>query len=378
MKKALVVCHMGRHYRKFGHYDIKLLQKLDYEVHFAANFDLDIDKVEDNTIVKYQINFNRFPFSFKNYTAYKQLKKVILDNDYDIIHCQSPVGGVLTRLIAIKNRKKMKRIIYTAHGFHFYKGSSIINWLLFYPIEKLLAKYTDTLITINKEDYQLAQKKFSKRCKDIQYMPGIGIDIEKYKFNSNDCKLIELKRSIGLDDNDFVLIYVARLEKNKNQMFLIKCMKKLEKNNKKIHLLLVGQDGLSGSYNKYVKKNQIHNIHFLGFRNDIVNLLKISDLAVSASFREGLPLNIMEAMASGLPVIALKCRGVNDLIINNKNGFIIKDENEFISKVFLLKDNIVLYNKMKQNNINDIVNYDITNTENKFTNILNNKLRRKK
>ena len=117
------------------------------------------------------------PFTRNNLDYYNKVRKMLKEQHFDLVHCHTPIGSVIGRVAAHKTHTK---IIYTAHGFHFYKGAPIINWLLFYPVEKYLAKYTDTLITINKEDYKLAKKRFNKRCKNIEYVPGVGIDVKKF------------------------------------------------------------------------------------------------------------------------------------------------------------------------------------------------------
>ena len=350
MKKALVVCHVGRHFRKFGHYDIKTLQELGYEVHFASNFNLDIDKVDDKSLILHQIDFQRNPFSLKNISAYNQMKKLLKENSFDLVHCQSPVGGVITRLVAKKYRKIGLKVLYTAHGFHFYRGASIINWLLFYSIEKRLSKYTDVIITINKEDYALAKTKFLK-CKNIKYVPGVGVDLTKFNLEISEKEKISLRKSLGLNKSDFVLIFPSRLDKNKNQVFLINAMKKLIANNKNIHLLLPGEDDLNGYYQKIANNLGLKkNIHFLGYRTDISKLLKISDIAVSSSLREGLPLNVIEAFACGLPVVSLNCRGMRDLIIDGKNGYIVYNEKYFVDKVLYLINNSTIFRNISRNN----------------------------
>jgi len=352
MKKALVVCHMGRHYRKFGQYDIKTLLNMGYEVEFAANFNLEIDKVNDKSIKIHQVDFQRSPFSLKNIKAYRQLKKIINSNQYDLIHCQSPVGGVLARLAAKKTRKKNKtKVIYTAHGFHFYKGSSFVPWIIFYPIEWLLAKNADTIVTINKEDYNLAKNKFSKRCNNIVYIPGIGIELEKFNIRMNRSEQEEYKKSLGLDKEDFVFTCIGRLDRNKNQIFLIQIMERLVKKNEHFHLLLVGADDLNGEYQEYArKKNLTTNIHFLGNRDDVPQILNITDIVVSSSKREGLPVNIIEAFASANPVVALKCRGMEDLIENGENGYIVNNLNEFIKKIGEIINDNKLKNRISTKN----------------------------
>src|SRR5699024_9702226 len=112
------------------------------------------------------------------------LQKLANSESYDIVHTQSPIGGALCRLAFRKNRKRGTKIIYQAHGFHFYKGGPISNWIFFYPIEKVCSYFTDTLITINHEDYELAKKKF--HAKEVVYVPGVGIDL---------CESINKKKS---------------------------------------------------------------------------------------------------------------------------------------------------------------------------------------
>lgn len=342
MKKVLYVATIDAHIKAFHLPYLKMLHDEGYEIHVATNG----DEQFPNCDVKHQVCIERSPFKFKNLKAVKQLKEIIDREDFDIIHCHTPMGSVVTRLAAKKARKKGTRVIYTCHGFHFYKGAPILNWLLFYPIEKYLAKYTDTIITINKEDYNLAKNKFSKRCKNIEYVPGVGIDPKKFDFKMTKKEKKELRESLGLKEDDFVLIFPARLDKNKNQGFLINAMEELVKEHSNIHLLLPGKDELNGYYQNMTKeKNLENNIHFLGFRTDIPQLMKISDVAVSSSLREGLPVNVLEAFACGLPVVALNCRGMSDLIEDGVNGYVTYSSDEkssgFVGNIMKIYNNII-------------------------------------
>lgn len=328
MKKVLFVATVPGHINAFHLPILKLLKDKGYEIHVASNRNDDI-KYCDKKII---IPISRSPYKISNFKAIKTLEKTINNENYEIIHCHTPMGGVVARLASKKARKKGTRVIYTAHGFHFYKGAPIKNWILYYTVEKLLSKHTDILITINKEDYNLATEKFKKT--KIEYVPGVGIDQNKFNTKISDSEKNKLRKELGLKKEDIVLIYTARLDKNKNQLFLINVMEKLYKENQNIHLMLVGGDELNGYYQKIAKeKNLEKNIHFLGFRRDIPNLLRISNIAVSSSLREGLPVNIMEALCCNLPVVALKCRGMEDLIENGNNGYIVKNEAEFIKAI---------------------------------------------
>ena len=356
-KKVLFVATVTGHINAFHIPYLKMFKENVYEVHVASKGNQKIPYCDKH----YDLQFKRFPLKKENYKVYKELKKIIEKNDYEIVHCHTPVGGVLTRLAARKRGNT--KVIYTAHGFHFYNGAPVWNWLLFYPIEWYLAKYTDTLITINSEDYERAKRKFGNRCKDIQYIPGVGINIKRFNINMSKEKKKMYKESIGLNENDFVLTCIARLDRNKNQGFLIKCMKELIKENKNIHLLLVGIDELNGHYQQMTIKNGLEkNIHFLGNRDDIPELLEISNIVVSSSKREGLPINIIEAFASGKPVVALKCRGVNDLVINSENGYIVQDKN-IESFCDTLKELIKRNDKISKNNKEKSNSYCLKNIE---------------
>ena len=236
--------------------------------------------------------------------------------------------------------------------------------MLFYPVEKYLSKYTDTLITINQEDYELAKKKFSKRCRDIQYVPGVGIDADKFNIKMSDKDKNEFRNSLGLKKDDFVLTCIARLDKNKNQGFLIDVIEKLNIEHDNIHLLLAGPDEIDGVYAKKVlEKNLVDKVHFLGMRRDIAKILSITDIVVSASYREGLPVNVMEAFAAGKPVVTLNCRGMSELIDDGVNGFIIDiNDKKVLEKYCESILNIYNYDNsnlesLKKNNINKVKNY---------------------
>ncbi len=325
MKKVLFVATVTGHINRFHLPYLELFKKKGWKTYVATGDDIPVDNFCDQKI---KVPISRSPYKINNFKAIKQLRKIIEKEHFDIIHCHTPMGGVVTRLAARKARKNGTRVIYTAHGFHFFTSAPLKNWLLFYPIEKYLAKYTDTLITINQEDYNRAKNKFSKRCHDIQYVPGVGIDPKKFDFKMTTKEKHELRASLGLKDDDFVMIFPARLDKNKNQGFLIECMPELIKDNPKVHLLLPGQDELNGKYQRQAEELGVEkNVHFLGRRDDIPQLLKISDLAVSSSKREGLPVNILEAVFSKKYTVATECRGVKDILKNQENGIVTNNYN---------------------------------------------------
>lgn len=358
MKKILYVATVDVHIRTFHLPYLKLLHDNGYEVHVATNG----DEKFPNCDVKHQICIERNPFKLNNLKVIKQLKKIIEKEKFDLIHCHTPMGAVVTRLAARHARKKYgTRVIYTAHGFHFYKGAPKLNWILFYPIEKWLSKYTDTLITINKEDYELAKKKFNKRCKDIRYLPGIGVDNSKFNHPITSKDKANLEKEFNIKKEDFVIIYPARLCPDKNQILLLKLMQKI--NNRKIKLLLPGKDEYNGFYQQYVQANGIKNVMFLGHRNDVIKLLKISDLLIATSIREGFGINLVEALASNIPVIAVENRGHKEIIEDGKNGFLVKNDLLDLEKKFnIIYNNKKLFNKLKSYSYDSVKKYFLDNS----------------
>ena len=335
MKKVLFTATVDSHILQFHIPYLKWFKEQGYEVHVATNGDKEIPYCNK----KHIISFEKSPIKINNLKAIKDLKKIINKENFKIIHCHTPMGSVVTRIAAKKARKNGTRVIYTAHGFHFFKGAHILNWLIFYPVEKFLSQYTDCLITINKEDYNLAKKKF--KAEQVKFVPGVGIEVEKFQLNMNGEAIQKTRKKLGINNDEFVIIYVAELSKRKNQGMLIKAAKEVIDNGYRIKILLPGIDSMDGYYQKMCQKLKIEeNIKFLGYSFDIPQLLKISNLYVSTSKQEGLPVNIMEAMASGLPIIATNCRGNRDLIKNGENGLIINyDINELKDKIIKIHQN---------------------------------------
>ncbi|MEH6991041.1 glycosyltransferase family 4 protein [Cytobacillus firmus] len=323
MKKILFTATVSQGHIKAFHIPyLKWFKEKGYEVHVAAKGEDDIPYCDKF----FNIPFNRSPLNFSNFKAYKQLKNIIQNNDYDLIHCHTPMGSVLTRIAAKKAREKGTKVVYTAHGFHFFEGAPIKNWILYYPVERWLSRYTDCLITINEEDYNRVKDTF--KALDIRLVNGVGIDLEKFSSQTNDEKS-KLKKEYGYVQDDFLIIYAGELSYRKHQDLIIKAVGKLKDNYPNIKVLLAGKGQLEAQYKEMVARLGLNkNIHFLGFRRDISKLMALSDIAVSSSRQEGLPVNIMEAMATGLPLVVTDCRGNRDLVKNNENGYVVPINNE--------------------------------------------------
>lgn len=267
------------------------------------------------------VDFQRNPFKRENIHAYKKIKKIVSEEGYELVHVHTPVAAFVTRLACRKLRHV--KILYTAHGFHFFKGAPKKNWALFFPLEKIAARWTDGLITMNDEDFSSA-KKLKLRARDsIFKVHGVGVDLRKF-FPETAKKKVELRNKYHFSSNDFILIYVGELSYRKHQDLLIKAVSLLKDKIPNMKLLLAGDGDLLDEYKRMVKQLRVeNNIAFLGYRHDINNLMVIADLAISTSRQEGLPVNILEAMAAGLPLIVTNCRGNRDLVNNGENGIVI-------------------------------------------------------
>lgn len=254
---------------------------------------------------KYDIPFNRNPLNRKNIDAYKSLKIISKERSYDIVHTHTPVASAIARMVF---KKSNSRIIYTAHGFHFYKGAPLINWIIYYPTEWWLAKHTDVLVTINKEDFELAKNKFN--CKDIRYIPGVGIDLDM--FNSLNKERELAKADLGIPEAVKLILSVGELNENKNHQVVIKALSVLKDTN--LHYIICGEGALREDLlNMISEYGMTEQIHLLGFRNDVKAIYLLADLFIFPSKREGLPVALLEALLSGLPVIASNIRGNSDL-----------------------------------------------------------------
>ncbi len=310
--KILYVTTVGTTMNFFNIFIRKLLDE-GHEVHIATN--QGISKVPDcyvNWGCKiYSLSCSRSPLRLGNIKAINQIKNIVEENSYDIVHCHTPIAAMCTRLACIKARRKGMRVIYTAHGFHFYKGAPLKNWILYYPIERLCGRLTDILITINKEDYYFAKKK--RLAKKVEYIPGVGVDIDKVKDISVDVNA--KRKEINIKDNKIMLLSVGELNENKNHETVIRAIKDIEN----IHYVIAGKGKLQQHLEDIIEELcLLDRVSLLGQRKDVIELCKTADVFISSSIREGLPVSVMEAMASSLPCVVTEIRGNTDLI--DKNG----------------------------------------------------------
>ena len=356
-QKLLYILNVANKVNNFSYTSMLAAQELGYDFHIAGNWSYasEEERLADEQqygIKIHQIDFIRAPYHPGNRKAYFQLKELIQREKYDVIHCNTPIGGVLGRILGKKC--KVEKVIYQAHGFHFYKGAPKINWMIYYPIEKLLARYTDALITINQEDFELSKNEFKLRNNGkIYYVPGVGIDTTQYKIEEK--SRLAKRNELSLNDNDVALISMGDLIERKNYDIAIRAV--AEANNPAIHYFVCGKGPEEKNLLAIAKNLGVsEKLHFLGFRSDIKELLAASDIFLFTTKQEGLPRSMMEAMASGLPCVASRIRGNTDLLQNVEGGYLcdINDISTYAEKLNMLACDGELRQKMGRNNLHTI------------------------
>ena len=366
--RILVVCTTDSMIWNFLIPYIKELEKEGHYVECASSItgEYFYNLQKQYNIKMNEIKFERSPYKLKNITAYKNLINLIKEKNFDTVFCHEPVGGALGRLAGKYCKCK---VIYMTHGFHFFKGAPLKNWIIYYNVEKILSKKTDVLITINTEDYDIAKNKFF--ANKVYMVHGVGVN--KNKFDNiplSSQKISNLKKELNIKEKDFSIFYVAELIKRKNQIMLIDAMKDIVIKDNNIKVFLVGDGVLTKYYKRKIKKlNLQENVFMLGYRKDISDLFKISNLCVSTSLQEGLGINLIEAAANSVPLLASKIRGHNEIIKENINGLFFENKKEMIEIILKLASNDYILEKFRKNCRNSVKEFFLENTQNEIIKI---------
>lgn len=314
---ATVYIHLAAFHIPF----MRLLQDKGYEIHAAASsVEGHKEDVKRAGVICWEIPFARSPYSPANIEACRRLKALLEEHHYDLIHVHTPVAAFLGRYLARVTGQRS--VLYTAHGFHFYKGAPLRNWLIYYNAERLAARWTDGLIVMNGEDFENARRMGFESDKNLFYVHGVGVDLSRYAPPSFPGGYI--RAELGLSSSDVVVTCIAEMNPNKNHILLLRAWKKLAERYADCHLLLVGTGELMAYLQEKVEKEHIPRVYFLGYRRDVPRILLESDIVTLTSKREGLPKSIMEAMAAGRPVVATDVRGSRDLVEEGCTGLLVE------------------------------------------------------
>lgn len=349
MKKALIITNLSGFLLKFEIDNVKLLQALGYEVHFASNmnekgYSFEKEDLDALGVIFHQIQIARSPYMIKmNMNALRQLRKIVKEERIELIHCHTPVGGLLGRIVSKKRTKDgYPKVIYTAHGFHFYKGAPLINNVLFKAVEYGLAPLTDVLIVINNEDYLQAKKMKLRNKHNVYNIPGVGVDLEKFCPVDYDEKIF-LREKYGISTDKFLILSVGELNLNKNHQTIIDMMYQMKTQGIGNDIIygICGDGYFRNAIEMYSKKKNLYDrVHFFGYQKNIRDYYAMADIVVFPSKREGLGMVGVEALAMGVPVIASDNRGTREYMVDGENGYVCKwnDVTAFQDAVFKVKN----------------------------------------
>lgn len=364
MKRVLLAATVSSTIGSFNMDNIMLLKGMGYEVHVACNFkDTSVWPIEKmyeflrtlkSADVRYhQVDFSRNPFNKKMLKkSFWQFTHLLTKYEFDFVHCHTPIASVITRVCC--HKKKIK-VIYTAHGFHFYKGSPLKNWLLFYPIEYILSYWTDLLITITREDYKRAKRKFHP--KRVSYIPGVGVNCSVFQHESQ-INMDQKNSLLGVHSGHVIVISVGELNKNKNHQAVINAIGQMDDPHKnRIHYFVAGEGEEKNRLIALAKELKVK-FHPLGYRNDIAQLLAVSDIFVLPSIREGINMSLMEAMSSGKACIVSDIRGNRDLVDNKRCLFNAKDADMLSQRMLYMISNDGFRRQQEEKNREKIKVFD--------------------
>lgn len=362
MKKLLICASRVSHILNFHLPYIEYFKKKGFQV------DIAVQGISDNPLIDncYDIKFTKNPFSPDNIRTVNFLKKLMSQNDYDIIYSNSTLAGAAARL-AVMGLKKKPYFIHISHGYMFGEKSRLKS-KIYLLAEKFTRNVTDSLIVMNEEDYSLAEK--YRLGKEIYYTYGMGLVGKNFPEISAEQRH-EMRESLTISDNEKMLLCVGEFSERKNQTAIIQAFEMLLKKHKNAKLIFAGDGKTFEMCRQLVHELELDaNIRFLGHVKDIASLYRCSDMLVTASKMEGLPFNVMESLYCGVPVVATDIKGHSDLIQNGINGFLTAlSADDIYAKLDRILSNESLYISLKKNTFLDD-KYLIENVRPKLLKIL--------
>lgn len=371
MKKVILVANVAKeHVLKFHIPTIKHLVDEGWHVDVACGGDERIPYCH----TQFKLPISRSPFKSHFIKAINQLRKIIAKEKYDVVYCHTSIGGLIANIAGQSFRKQGLRIVKFAHGTYFYKGAPWYNFALYYPLYKYLSHKTDSIITITQEDYEFTKRHFSSS--KVYFLNGIGVNTSKYKVTDKESIREQYRSELSIPQDAIVLIYVAELIKNKNQSLLLKVLQRVLASHSNTYLVLAGPDHADGKYQMMAEQLGVSDhVRFLGWRDDIPNLYAASDICTPSSIREGLGLNLIEAMAAGLPIVATGNSGHSDILNRDPEcGYLSSfDDKVFAENVIRLIRDVAIRKEMGTKGVEACLKYDNSNVISKITEILASK-----
>ena len=371
MKRALIITTVSGFLQQFELRNVRLLQSMGYEIHYASNFEHPVYQKECDykklSIQTYSIPIRKNPCHIcDNLKAYRMLRQLVKEKRFQLIHCHTPMGGVIGRMVSIGLRES-PWIIYTAHGFHFYKGAPWKNWILYYTIERILAHRTDCIITINHEDYEYARHMRLRNRGLAACIPGVGIDLDYYGAPSSDVS----RKTLGIPENTLFILSVGELNRNKNHRVILQAMHLLSNQSIFYGICGSGSDQSMQELISYAKKLGLDmQFRLFGYQQDVRPYLAAADIFAFPSYREGLGMAALEAMAAGLPLLTSDCRGTREYMICGYNGFVVKpDDAEGFAQAILILTDSGVRREYGANGKKMVQRFDQKNTEKRMKHI---------
>ncbi|GFI36194.1 putative glycosyltransferase EpsD [Lachnospiraceae bacterium] len=343
MKNILILTTTSDFLEKFEKSDVKILKDMGCHIHYAANTKEEQPLFSEKEVTSmgiriHDLDIERSPYMLRNNVrALRQIIKIVREHDIDLIHCHTPVGGVLGRLAGRYFRKRGLKVIYTAHGFHFYKGAPLLNNTVFYWVERIMAHYTDILVVINQEDYESGCKFRLRKGGKVYYIPGVGLDLMKYAPMSED-KRSQKRKSLGVKENEFFLVSVGELNENKNHVVVLKMLAGLKRSSSglKVKYGICGDGFFRERMERWIRQAGLEEeVCIYGFTRQVPDIVGCADALIFPSKREGLGMAALEALSMGIPVLASDNRGTREYMEDGKNGFVCKynDVNGFLKGI---------------------------------------------
>lgn len=329
-KKALFIATVGGFVTQFEMNNVRILQQLGYEVHSAANFQEPVycvkeRELKEQGVILHQADIAKSPFLWRqNLHALKQICEIVKAKQITLIHCHTPVGGLLGRLAGILCASKKLKVVYTAHGFHFYKGAPWRNWIFYYTVERFLARFTDVLITINEEDCVRAQRFKLRKGGKVYKIPGEGLNMEAFHPVCAERRQ-ELRKKLGLTEDTFFILSVGELSGNKNHREIISLMPSIIERlkDKRVFYGICGDGFYREDLEKQIRELGLSgNVMIYGYRENVADMLSCADCFVFPSVREGLGMAALEALAIEIPVITSDNRGTREYMRDGINGLV--------------------------------------------------------